>query len=82
MGREFNSFTPEHEAKWCMISGGRGQYDFGKVDELVDFAEANDMVIHGHALIWHSCSPDWVENARPGAATKRSRFCATISPPL
>jgi endo-1,4-beta-xylanase len=63
LSREFNMLTPEHEAKFCMISTGRGQYDFSKVDELVDFAEANDMVVHGHTLIWHQCSPDWVENA-------------------
>jgi endo-1,4-beta-xylanase len=63
VGREFNMFTPEHEAKWCMISAQRDLYNFSKFDELVDFAEENDMVIHGHALIWHSCSPNWVENA-------------------
>ncbi|MBI5958258.1 MAG: endo-1,4-beta-xylanase [Chloroflexi bacterium] len=62
LGREFNMLTPEHEAKFCMISTARGEYDFSKVDQLVEFAEANDMVIHGHTLIWHSCSPDWVEN--------------------
>jgi endo-1,4-beta-xylanase len=63
LGREFNMFTPEHEAKFCMISTQRGEYDFSRVDKLVKFAEENDMVIHGHTLIWHSCSPAWVENA-------------------
>ncbi len=62
LAREFNMLTPEHEAKFCMISSARGEYDFSRVDELVEFAEAHDMVIHGHTLIWHSCSPDWVEN--------------------
>jgi GH35 family endo-1,4-beta-xylanase len=62
LGREFNMLTPEHEAKFCMISAARGQYDFSKVDQLVEYAEANDMAIHGHTLIWHQCSPDWVEN--------------------
>ncbi len=63
LAREFNMLTPEHEAKFCMISTQRGEYDFSRVDELVKFAEDNNMVIHGHTLIWHSCSPDWVENA-------------------
>ena len=63
MAREFNMFTPEHEAKWCMISNGPGEYDFSRFDELMEFAESNDMVIHGHTLVWHSCSPNWVENA-------------------
>ncbi|MCI0709579.1 MAG: endo-1,4-beta-xylanase, partial [Chloroflexi bacterium] len=63
LAREFNMFTPEHEAKFCMISNARGEYDFTNVDRLVEFAEEHDMVIHGHTLIWHSCSPDWVETA-------------------
>jgi GH35 family endo-1,4-beta-xylanase len=63
LGREFNMLTPEHEAKFCMISTARGEYDFSRVDRLIEFAEAHDMAIHGHTLIWHSCSPDWVENA-------------------
>lgn len=62
LAREFNMFTPEHEAKFCMISSARGEYDFSRFDQLVEFAEENDMVIHGHTLIWHACSPDWVEN--------------------
>ncbi len=64
LAREFNMLTPEHEAKFCMISSARGEYDFSRVDQLVEFAEENDMVIHGHTLIWHSCSPDWVENGK------------------
>lgn len=62
LAREFNMFTPEHEAKFCMLSTARGEYDFTQFDQLVEFAEENDMVIHGHTLIWHSCSPDWVES--------------------
>lgn len=62
LSREFNMLTPEHEAKFCMVSTGRGEYNFDRVDELVEFAEENGMVIHGHTLIWHQCSPDWVEN--------------------
>lgn len=63
MGREFNMFTPEHEAKFCMLSDARGEYSFPLMDQLIEFAEENDMVIHGHTLIWHSCSPEWVESA-------------------
>ena len=66
LSREFNMLTPEHEAKFCMISRARGEYDFSRVDRLVEFAEANNMVIHGHTLLWHQCSPDWVENGNFG----------------
>ena len=63
LSREFNMLTPEHEAKFCMISTGPGEYDFSRVDQLVEFAEEHSMAIHGHTLLWHECSPDWVENA-------------------
>jgi endo-1,4-beta-xylanase len=62
LGREFNMLTPEHEAKHCMIESEQGVLNFDPVDRLVDFAEANDMLIHGHTLVWHSCMPDWITN--------------------
>ena len=62
LGREFNMFVPEHEAKFCMIQDQQGVYDFRNFDRLVDFAEENDMVIRGHTLIWHSCEPSWLSN--------------------
>ncbi|HLA42263.1 MAG TPA: endo-1,4-beta-xylanase, partial [Aggregatilineales bacterium] len=62
LSREFNMITPEQEAKFCEIQRQRGEFDFSRVDELVEFAEEHDMAIHGHALLWHQCSPQWVES--------------------
>jgi GH35 family endo-1,4-beta-xylanase len=62
LAREFNMLTPEHEAKFCMISPARGVYEFNNFDRLIEFAEEHDMAFHGHVLIWHSCSPAWLEN--------------------
>ena len=28
----------------------------------LSFAQANDMNVHGHALIWHNATPSWVQN--------------------
>jgi endo-1,4-beta-xylanase len=62
LSREFNTLTPEHEAKHCEIERQRGIFDFSDFDQLVAFAEANDMAVHGHTLVWHSCMPRWIEN--------------------
>ncbi|MRT91619.1 endo-1,4-beta-xylanase [Ancylomarina sp. 16SWW S1-10-2] len=39
-----------------------GSYNFSAADAIVDFAVANDMNVHGHALIWQNSTPDWVKN--------------------
>src|SRR5690606_13470624 len=36
-------------------------FNFTRADEIVDFAEDNEMSIHGHTLVWHSCTPAWIE---------------------
>ncbi|MBJ7880680.1 endo-1,4-beta-xylanase [Gelidibacter salicanalis] len=40
----------------------QGNYNFSAADAIVDFAQANGMNVHGHALIWHNATPSWVEN--------------------
>lgn len=62
LAREFNMLTPEQQAKHCELEAQQGQFDFRNFDRLVDFAEEHDMAIHGHALVWHSCTPQWVTN--------------------
>lgn len=62
LAREFDTLTHEHEAKPCQIQRQRGQFDFSNVDEIVSFAEEHEMSVHGHALVWHSCTQEWVEN--------------------
>src|SRR5512134_2948674 len=52
LSREFNMLTLEHESKHCMVERQQGQYDFSATDRLVEFAESNDMVVHGHTLVW------------------------------
>ncbi len=60
LSREFNMLTPENEAKFCSVQPQRGQFDFRKLDQLVAFAEQNNMVVRGHTLVWHQCLPSWV----------------------
>lgn len=34
-------------------------YQFDRADRIVDFAMANGMKVHGHALVWHQTTPEW-----------------------
>ncbi|SDW70353.1 endo-1,4-beta-xylanase [Lutibacter oricola] len=60
--QEFNNLTSEYEMKMNIMYPSEGSYDFSAADAIVDFAVANDINVHGHALIWHNATPSWVEN--------------------
>lgn len=60
--QEFNNLTSEYEMKMNIMYPSEGNYDFSAADAIVGFAMANDINVHGHALIWHNATPSWVEN--------------------
>jgi GH35 family endo-1,4-beta-xylanase len=62
LAEQFNSLSPENEMKWSFVSPTIGHYNWDTLDRLVDFAEANDMVVKGHGLISGCCNPDYVLN--------------------
>ena len=57
--KHFNSVTAENAMKPDALQPREGHFDFGTANELVDFAEENDMQVRGHTLVWHSQVPDW-----------------------
>jgi endo-1,4-beta-xylanase len=60
LGREFSMVTPENMMKFQFIHPARDVYAFCDADALVDFAHANGMTVHGHALVWGEAVPEWV----------------------
>lgn len=65
--KEFNSITAENAMKMRSILQGidsKGDliYNWTEADLLVDYAEANNLNIHGHTLVWHESTPDFLMN--------------------
>ena len=60
LAREFNMLTPEVSMKFDVTEPGRNLYSFEKADTLVAFAEAHDMLVRGHNLVWYMALPPWL----------------------
>ncbi len=46
--------------KWWVLRPDRATYDFRQGDEVVRFAEAHQMKVRGHCLVWGRYNPDWL----------------------
>lgn len=62
LAEEFNYLTPENATKWMHLQPERGVFDYGKADEIVNFAQKNKIKVKGHCLVWHSQLPQWVDD--------------------
>ena len=62
LNQEFNSVTAENKMKMREIYKSQTTYDFSAGDALIAHAKENGMRVHGHALVWHSSIPDWLNN--------------------
>lgn len=60
-GRQFNVLTPENEMKWANTEPQRGRFSFDAGDQLVKFAQENNMKVRGHALVWYQAAPGYLE---------------------
>ncbi|NWL89336.1 hypothetical protein DMN77_17405 [Paenibacillus sp. 79R4] len=56
----YNIMTPENDMKPQYLSSAKGVYNYSNADTLVEWAEANNILVHGHTLVWHSQSAPWL----------------------
>lgn len=60
--REFNMIVAENSFKMDAVRPSRTAFNFTDTDALVSFAQANNMKVRGHTLIWHNQIPGWLVN--------------------
>jgi endo-1,4-beta-xylanase len=60
LAREFNMVEPENVMKWTTIEPELGRFNFVPGDAVVAFAEAHQMKVRGHNLLWGVHNPRWL----------------------
>lgn len=60
LAREFSMVEAEDAMKWWVLRPDAAIYDFRQGDEVVRFAQAHQMKIRGHCLVWGRYNPDWL----------------------
>ncbi|WP_461252133.1 endo-1,4-beta-xylanase, partial [Treponema sp. R8-4-B8] len=57
----FNIITPENGLKPISLATNRGgAYNWSYADQMVNRSLENGMPVHGHVLVWHDWTPDWM----------------------
>ena len=59
----FSQITGEYEMKMDIIWQSPNSFNWEQSDELVNFAQENNLDVHGHTLIWYRTFPEWFKQA-------------------
>lgn len=68
----YNGVTAENSMKPNSLSSAKGVYNFTNADTLINWSEQNNLKVHGHTLVWHSQSPNWLYKNADGTPLTRS----------
>jgi endo-1,4-beta-xylanase len=58
----FNILVPSNMGKWAHTEPTQGNLTMQNVDTILSYAEANNINVRMHNLIWGTQQPDWVNN--------------------
>jgi endo-1,4-beta-xylanase len=59
---QFNSITAENAMKFNSLHPEQNVFRWTDADYIVDFANENNIRVHGHTLIWSKFNPKWVSD--------------------
>ncbi|MCL2600164.1 MAG: endo-1,4-beta-xylanase, partial [Treponema sp.] len=80
--RHFNLLVAEDEMKPDAIFWNPAwndfpelpQWNFGPMNQIMSFAQTNNMGLHGHALAWHGQTPEWMFAGKTRANSAQARY--------
>ncbi len=67
VARECDILVEEYELKRGTTEPKPGRFDFSGADQIVAFAAKHRMAVRGHALVWYTANPKWLDPALKGA---------------
>lgn len=56
----WNQITPENSSKWASVEGTRDVYNWGRLDEIYNYAKQRGYPFKFHTLIWGQQYPNWI----------------------
>ncbi|WP_445441873.1 endo-1,4-beta-xylanase [Clavibacter sp. km1a] len=67
IAHQFDALTPENAGKADAIQPVEGRFDFGGLDQLLDFADRQGMKVYYHVDFWQPQTPAWffLDHGRP-----------------
>jgi len=72
LASEFNSVTAERAMKWLWIHPEPDRWEWEASDELIEFADAHQMQVRGHTVVWpHWGTPDYITKCDDARALRR-----------
>ena len=76
--KQFDCLTPEYETMPEKLIDDAGRFTFGPADQVVAFAEAHQMPVFGHMLVWHFVTRRWLFQAPDGRPLPREQALANL----
>jgi len=68
----YNCATAENAMKPATLSTAKGTYNFTNADSIINWSQQNNIDIHGHTLVWHDQSPNWLNKNADGTPLTRN----------
>ena len=79
LAKQFGSITAENVMKPEALAPTEGNYTFEDADNLVAFAEANNLQVRGHTLLWHRATPDYFfEGTREEVKARLQKYVTDV----
>ncbi|MDR1692967.1 MAG: endo-1,4-beta-xylanase [Oscillospiraceae bacterium] len=76
--RHFNVLTAGNEMKPQSISRAPNAYRYNHIDPAIEKLAADGILLHGHTLVWHSQSADWLNMNANGEVLTRAEAKANM----
>jgi len=77
--KHFNVVTAENNMKPCHLRGDDGSFKFDIADEMCNALSSEGFTLHGHVLLWHEQSPDWLIKDENGELLTRGQAVVNLT---